>query len=230
MRNSKPPKTVANTLGGYVLRATAEAHVARTGEPDDFVDEFQGDVLAWQGEQRRVRAGRFRVLIVRLGDAFEAGMPFLHVFDDHSDELLEYWKPLFNPNESDFKEAISREFDIFHINLMVLDHVEILPAHRGRFLALAVASKLIEMFAGGCGLVVCKPFPLQLSRAGNPEKAWSTRMKLADFDQQSTRATARLRDYWGKLGFARVGRSPIYALSLSISRPRIEEICGLELY
>ena len=111
----------------------------------------------------------FGCYYVRLDDAFEARERFADVFDAHSQELWEYGKALVDPKRQDFKMLIQREYEPFQGNVLILDQIQILPAHRGRKLGLAVASKLIEMFGHGCGIVACKPFPLQLSGIADGE-------------------------------------------------------------
>jgi len=139
----------------------------------------------------------------------EAGQPAVDVFDAHSGELSECWAALFDPKTAHFKQAVQDNYEPFRRDLLLLDLIEVLPAHRRRFLGLRIASTLIDVFGGGCGLVACKPFPLQLREGIESEAGFSAKMKFGEMEQNATVELRRIRKYWSKLGLTRVGRTPV---------------------
>ena len=61
-------------------------------------------------------------------------------------------------------------------NVLILDTIELLPAHRGRReLASFAAWHFIELFDTGCGFVACEPFPMQYGLVGE-DAEWRARM------------------------------------------------------
>ncbi len=205
MAASTPHETIDPVNGYYTLGIGLEMGIAPTEQPDDVVDTYEGDVLFHLEESDKpIQAGRFRAFRVRLGDAPE---PFFRIFDAHSHELLQYWEALFNHKTDKLKQKIQDEYQVFQHDILILDMIQILPAHRGRGLGLAVASRLIETLGGGCGLVACKPFPLQLNPDLCRDGEFKAKMQLDEFERDEETAFGRIRKHWSKLGFERVGRS-----------------------
>jgi hypothetical protein len=226
MSADRPQGTKLLPDGYYKVRIGIETRISPPSEPDDAVDSFEGDILFYRHETKRTRAGRFRVFHVRLGDSPSATS---EIFDAHSSELVEYWDVLFDSKTDDLKQTIQDDYQVAQSDILILDTIEVLPIHRGRGLGLAVASRLIDVLGGGCGLVACKPFPLQLNPDSLADEEFRAKMQLDDFEQDEKAAFRRIRKHWGKLGFERVGRSPVFILSLTYCRPNIEDLCALDI-
>jgi len=113
----------------------------------------------------------------------------------------------------------------------VLDMIEVLPEHRGRHLGIAVASRLIDILGQGAGIVVCKPFPLQFNPNFHDDKtSFIADMRFEEFETSEEVALRRIRKYWSKLGFKKIGGRYVYGLSLSKLRPKLDEICDVNLH
>src|SRR6185437_7168848 len=88
--------------------------------------------------------------------------------------------------------------------ILLLTRMEIKPEYRGHGAGLVAIRALIDVFGRGCGLVVCKPFPLQYKD------------EVAEADRKEfEKALEKLRKYWSRLGFQRVAETDLYALSLA---------------
>jgi hypothetical protein len=202
-----PDEDEDDQWGYYAVRLIAEEALVPTGNDADFIDEYEGRILYYHQTTTRQRVGRFRASVVRLDDALEAGIPSFELFDGHSQEFAEIWAALFDPKTEDLKDAIRNEFDVFSSSILVLERIEVLPAHRGRSVGLAVASKLIDMLGGMGGLVVCVPSPLQFVEKPASKDSFRSQMRFEDFPTDRSSVFRRLRHYWSTLGFKQVGSS-----------------------
>ncbi len=220
MGQAKHPRTF---LDNYEIRLSAEKLLAASGSPHDFVDVFDGEVIFDNGSVS-CTAGTIRASIAHVEAAEEAGAGLFDVFDCHSDQLHECWCALFDPRTSQFRHGL--QLEPFPRDVLLVDRIELQPSHRGRCLGLVVASKLIDMLSGGCGVAACKPFPLQFVGAEGTRGDTRTGAEPERAARDAAAATRRLRKHWSRLGFSRVRRSSIFALSLSLVRPKIHEILG----
>jgi hypothetical protein len=222
--------------GYYTLRYWVETLVtaAKRDSDADFVDEVFGSILFHREGTPRLRAGRFRAYHVRLDDAAGLERPAFEILDGHNQALSKVCSALHDPKTGDLRDSIGDKFDVISRDLLVLGAIEILPAHRAKALGLAVASRLIDMLAGPASLVACCPAPLQFC----PEYGDSARrnsrflasMRMEDLPRNRPQSLRRLRAYWSRLGFTRVGRSMIYILSTSHPRPKLGGFCDTNLF
>jgi hypothetical protein len=106
--------------------------------------------------------------------------------------------------------------------------IEILPAHRGCGLGLAVASRLIDLYGAGCAVVACKPFASQFASGEPKDRDFYEGMRFDDLSRARARSFAKLRRYWARLGFRRAGRTDYFSLPMSLRRPKLDDICDLD--
>jgi hypothetical protein len=220
--------------GCYAIRSWVETPI-RGVEPDlAFVDEFVGSIQFYRDDGKRERVGRFRVYQIRLSHAWEAGWSPYDVLGSHSPQLNRYAHPLIDPKSGDFYDSIIDEFEVQSGKILALDCIEILPAHRGKGLGLAVASRLIDLLSGTpMVLVVCCPLPTQFCPTygdlDRPDERFRAAMQFDRLPKSAPRSIGKLRPYWSKLGFRRVAKTDVYALSTSLLNPKLEDICNVSL-
>lgn len=229
MATVKQQKAKKRPDGFFSFKMSLETSLMHMDAPEDFVDVYDGKILFHGEYANRRTAGKIRAFVIRVGDGEAAGMPAREVFD-HTGELHDYWKVLFDPRSDDFKQSVLKNFEMCFGDVLILDLIEVLPAYRGNGLGLAVASQMIEVLGRGCGLVACKPFPLQFNAGFEHDEKFRDKMKFAELEKNRTTAMRQIRDYWSKLGFRRVGRSYVYALSTALSRPTIQELSEVNLF
>jgi GNAT superfamily N-acetyltransferase len=194
---------------------------------EDFIDEYRGEVCWYEDEDDDpVPAGLFRASVVRVADALAGGDDPFMVCDGHSRELLDCCEAVLDPDTRDFRDEILAEFPPMGSDVLYLERIVLHPEHRGRGLGLAVASRLIDLLAGGCGLVACLPCPLQFLRDTGRTEGWA-HISLDGLEADRGVAYRKLRSYWRKAGFRRIGRTGFYALSTAIRRPAIKELCPI---
>jgi hypothetical protein len=78
---------------------------------------------------------------------------------------------------------------------------------------LAAINRTIDILGPACGLVACKPWPLQFTPAFARDGKALKRLKAPGVGQDE--AVRNLRAYWSKLGFWPVGETGIYLLGMA---------------
>ena len=92
-------------------------------------------------------------------------------------------------------------------------HGDIRPKFRGMGVGSAAIDRTIDIFGPACGLVACKPWPLQFTPAFARDGKALKRLKAPGVGQDE--AVRNLRAYWSKLGFWPVGETGIYLLGMA---------------
>jgi hypothetical protein len=119
--------------------------------------------------------------------------------------MHDVYAALFDPDADDLRARFEASSDV-----LVLDYVLLSPKWRGLGVGLLAVRKLLDLLGGGCGLVVSSIAPL------NPDsreffdvpEGWIPRPA----DEE---ARKKLRRYFGRMGFGRIGRRDLDGLSLS---------------
>lgn len=189
---------------------------AATEDLSRFVYTMDGRILLTDVEDRETEAGHFTVTMVDATGAMDEGVPAFDLFDT-SASLFEYYLALYDSRTSDYKRSALTAAGCDYIplaNLLVIDRLFLYPEYRGHGLGLAALIEIVRRHRYGAGLIALKPFPLQFechNRAQDtPERQ---RLRLDDFDLTQEKAMAKLRRYYGRLGFKRVPRTEYMVLS-----------------
>src|ERR1700686_2298183 len=137
----------------------------------DFVHSILGRITAEPESGGKEDAGHIGASLVQFGEALDHGISAERLGDGISGDISEYWEHLFDVETGYPKEEIQNEFEVVDLDLLIIDHIEIHPKFRGLRIAESAIHRTIDIFGTGCGLVACKPWPLQFtpSVAGDPE-------------------------------------------------------------
>jgi hypothetical protein len=192
----------------FVLRAELHESAEK-----DFAHSIVGRIIAEPEGGGKQDAGQIGASLVQFGEALDHGITAERLGDGICGDISEYWEHLFDAETGYPKEEIQNEFEVVDLNLLIIDYVAICPKFRGLRIAESAIHRTIDIFGTGCGLVGCKPWPLQFtpSVADNPEAL----KKLAPPNVGKAEAIRKLRSYWSRLGFWPLGNTGIYLLSLS---------------
>ncbi len=87
------------------------------------------------------------------------------------------------------------------MNVLIVDRLEILPEFRGKKIGRACLLWCLRQYAHDCGVLALKCFPLQFESAGISERAWRRKMELGKLSKDRKGSSAKLRKYYGSLGF-----------------------------
>ena len=207
-----------------VLRTQGSLHP--DGEPGEFVSEYTGVITCADDETGVVtKVGRVSALRVHAALAHNAGEHLLDVCDCHSGELHYLHTLLYEPDQYHFREGLMARFEATESDLLVLDYIMLNPKWRGLRLGLLAVRKFVDLIGGGCGLVVSEIAPLRpdAHKALRVPAKWLPRLSSKD---DARDGAVRLRRYFRRMGFRRLGRTPYYAMSLNQVTPTASELLG----
>jgi hypothetical protein len=207
-----------------VVRTRGSLHP--DGEPTNFVSEFSCVITCTDDETGEVsKVGKAHALRVHAGLAQNAGETLYNVCDAHSHELHALQTLLYEPDGYSFWPGLVHRFDATESDLLVLDFVVISPRWRKLKLGLLAVRRLVDLVGCGCGLAVSLIAPLRhdAHRLLKVPGSWLPKHKCK---QERKEATVRLRRYFRRMGFRRLGRSPYYALPMNRVTPTAEELLG----
>jgi hypothetical protein len=192
-------------------------------EPEQYIVGVSGVLVHKLEDGSDSVVGSLRAQLVQVGRALDDGYPIHDVFDT-TQELCELWDAFYEPQTSEFKEAVAAQFDTVALDILYLSVIEIDPKHRDAGLGLAAVSRCIDVWGPSEGLVACKPFPLQFDSVnqGRPDRC--EQIGAPNFVKDRRLATQKLVAYWRRLGFKRLRRTPYAALSMTYPRPSIDDV------
>jgi hypothetical protein len=131
--------------------------------------------------------------------------------------------------DSRSETEIQDEYQASGSDLLVIDCLEIRPRWRGLGVGPAAVDRTIDTFGPGCGMIACKPWPLQFTPAFARDQKALKRLKAPGVGRDE--AIRKLRAYWSRLGFWPLGETGIYVLGmaqrgLNESRKKSETLAG----
>jgi hypothetical protein len=192
----------------FVLRA--ELHESAE---TDFVHSIAGRIIAEPEGGGKEDAGQLGASLVQFGEALDHGISAERLGDGISGDISEYWENLFDVETGYPKEEIQNEFELADLDLLIIDYVAIQPKFRGLGIAESAIHRTIDIFGSGCGMVACKPWPLQFTPSVAEDQEALKRLALPNVSKGE--ALRKLRSYWSRLGFWPLGNTGIYLLSVS---------------
>jgi hypothetical protein len=192
------------------IHAEIESHFPRT-EPADWALEIRGSILLIEGAQGRVghasqtEIGTMRAFLIQVREARRAGLQASTVLKAKGFATSEYTR-LFDKTE--WRKRVRKKFDPRSADLLILDRIELQPEYRGQGFGLLAVRCVIEMFGLRCGLIACKPYPLQFEGSNQ----WRPPAQASGPAKSLRKARRKLRWYWACAGFERVPGTMLYAL------------------
>jgi len=196
------------------LELTLSTALRENLEADDFVQSIHGRILVQKDpDATEQMVGYVSASLLQFGSALERGVNADQLGDGISGDIAEYWELLFDPETGRWKDDLQTEFEIDRTDLLIVDCIELQQGLRGLGIGLLAVERVIELFGVGCGLVACKPWPLQFAPAfaTNAQKLDLLKPPATDLDI----SVRKLRTYWSKAGFWPVGNGGIYVMSTS---------------
>jgi GNAT superfamily N-acetyltransferase len=172
------------------------------GEPDDFITVYRGDVIAI-GDDDEQKIGIVSIYMVERGRALDEGQSLFEIMDCLDADSYDCFENLFDSETEELKPQVTHlcsEDRQFQHDLMLIERLELIPDYRGQGIGKAVALRVIQKLGTNCGVIACKPFPLQF--AG-----------LSAKDKQPTgerAAQKKVREFWQVVGFVRLPGTEYY--------------------
>jgi hypothetical protein len=208
-----------------IVRTRCSLHT--DGDPDQFISGYEA-VIVCEGEDGvRRKVGRIVARRVNAGVASDYGESLFEVCDCHSQEMHELHTLLYKPGTYLFKKSLMRRFLAVQPDLLVVEYVVLNPKWRGLKVGLLAVRRLVDLVGGGCGLVVADISPLlrDAHKALKVPERWLPEHKT---DDESKAATVKLRRYFRRMGFERLGRTPYYILPTALKTPNADELLRLD--
>jgi hypothetical protein len=216
----KPTKTLAerpketdsdeNVVASVEFVIRTELHDSAEA---DFVHSILGTIIAEPENRGKQDAGHIGASLVQFAEALDHGISGERLGDGISGDIAEYWEHLFDVETGYPKEEIQNEFEVVDLDLLIIDYVAIYPEFRGLGIAESAIHRTIDIFGTGCGLVACKPWPLQFTPSVAGDQEALKRLALPNVSKGE--ALRKLRSYWSRLGFWPLSNTGIYLLSVS---------------
>jgi GNAT superfamily N-acetyltransferase len=180
----------------------------------DFVHSILGKIFA-KSEDSGVEeeAGYIRASLVQFGEAMDHGISAERLGDGIDGNIAEYWELLFDLDTGCWKEEVQDEYEASGFDLLIIDCMEISPKFRGTGVGPIAVGRIIDIFGPVCGLVACKPWPLQFAAAFARDRKALNRLKAPSVGRDES--IRKLRAYWSRLGFWPLGETGIYLLGMA---------------
>jgi GNAT superfamily N-acetyltransferase len=180
----------------------------------DFVHSILGRVFAKSEDLRDEEdAGYIRASLVQFGEAMDHGISTERLGGGVEESIAEYWELLFDLETGYWREEIQNEYEASGCDLLIIDCLEIHPRWRGLGVGAATVDRTIDIFGPGCGLVACKPWPLQFTPGFARDQKALTRLKAPGVGRDE--AVRKLKAYWSRLGFWPLGETGIHLLGMA---------------
>src|SRR3954470_23099647 len=144
----------------------------------DFVHSIVGKVSAKsERDENKEAAGYIKASLVQFGEALDHGISTERIGDGIDGCIAEYWELLCNADTGYWKQEIQEEYEASGTDLLIIECIEIRPRFRGTRVASAAVDRTIDIFGPVCGLVACKPWPLQFTPAFAHDRKALKRLK-----------------------------------------------------
>jgi len=176
-----------------ILKYEIHSYLPTGQNPEEYLFNIRFQVIGLN-EGREIVLGEGHATQVRLEQARYDHASLYEIFDVDQG-LTNVARTLFDTDFTDYHPDARKRFEdnFFGEDILIVRKLILAPQFRGQKIGLAVLHRVITDFGLGCGMVVIKPYPLS-----GPVKS----------------GCEKLRKYWARLGFKRLGRSDFWALSL----------------
>lgn len=145
--------------------------------------------------------GTLKAVRVHVVDALEEGVDLFDLFDTIQ-EAHDASVDLFDESYSDFAPQILEEFEDtwFCQDILLIQEITVKPFAWGQRVGVSALYRFMKDHMADCSFVVLKPYPLQVSEAyKDPDRR--VPLALDRFTQDESKATRKLEQVYGTLGF-----------------------------
>ena len=222
---NEPKKNIVASIEFTVRASLHEQYVDA-----DFVHSIVGKISAKSEDRENEEdVGYIKGSLVQFGEAMDHGISTERLGDGIDGNIAEYWELLFDLDTGCWKEEVQNEYEASGCDLLIIDCMEISPKFRGTGVGPIAVDRTIDIFGPVCGLVACKPWPLQFTPAFARDQKALKRLKAPGVGRDE--AVRKLRAYWSRLGFWPLGETGIHVLGTAQrgsngSRKKSETLAG----
>ena len=133
--------------------------------------------------------------------------------DSIDDAVHECYAAIFDPKTGDWSQQVDGLFEDGLINrdVLFIAKLELDQPHRGKGIGAKVVRETLATFGSHCGLVACKPFPLQHNNW--EDEAKKEVREAPGYEQRRMKDFARVAEFWAGCGFVKLPESDFYVYS-----------------
>jgi GNAT superfamily N-acetyltransferase len=149
----------------------------------------------------RKKAGSIDARLVQVDRAMEEGVSLYDAMDSIDADCEECYWALFDKTQ-EWNSAIEKLYgeEPMHGDVLFTQRLKLDAAFRGKGIGARVVRATISTFGSGCGLVICRPLPLQY--CGQEETEESATQRAADLN--------KVRKFWRSCGFRQLPKSDYF--------------------
>jgi len=180
-------------------------------EPCRIVPALRGEILEFEGESdNEVRIGQIDAYLVLRGRALNEQESLFEAMDSIDSSVFECYEALFDPETDDWNQSVHDLYkdQIMGLDVLFIESIQLDANYRGKGIGAQVVRETIATFGTHCGLITCKPFPLQYSNWEDEEHI--EMRQQPGFEEKRLADFARLARFWTDLGFVRLDDSDFY--------------------
>jgi len=192
------------------IRFTIEVN-CENEEPDRVIPAIDGEILARVGDSdEETKIGSVHAYLVLRGRALNERLSLFEAMDSISQSVFDCYAALFDVETDEWSLSVEALYNgqIMESDVLFIERIELDAAFQGKGIGAQVVHETIATFASSCGLVACKPFPLQYenwedeSRNAIRQEPGFEEKRIADF--------ASVANFWTDLGFRKLPDSDFY--------------------
>lgn len=147
-----------------------------------FIQHIFADITLQHGDRREEQIGSIEAIKLLIGAARNNGAG-THLFNMDED-IQDIGAKIWDFEKQDLNDKI-RQFKADHYqgsDILILDHIELTPAYRGKEIGRYAIKDLYNNFIEGCSLFVARLDPYRIEKAQDPEKPKSIARLVAFFN------------------------------------------------
>lgn len=182
-------------------------------EPDRIILRFDGTIFVCADEcATMTNIGHISVNVIQRGRAINEGVDLCDAMDARSSTTEECFVALFNTKTHEWNHSVEEIYGgICENDVLFIESLELTKNYRGDGIGARVVRETIATLGSNCGLVVCKPFPLQYS--GWMAEENKARRERPDVEKKRLADFRKVQEFWERLGFQPLRGSDFYAFS-----------------
>jgi GNAT superfamily N-acetyltransferase len=180
-----------------------------------FIRTFVGSIYelidneASDDDLKEVPVGTVNVILIQRDRIVDAEESLFEAMEENSHETCECFESIFDFESNDWNAEIESLYEpemLGPFNLLLIEKIEVNHDWRGKGIGSSVIREVVSIFRSSCGLICCKPFPLQYS-------GWQEREETTKQKNEREEAFHRIKEFWKSLGFRDVPGSEFVVFS-----------------
>lgn len=190
-------------------------------EPSCIVPAVRGEIFEFEGESdKEVRIGQIDAYLVLRGRALNEHESLFEAMDSIDSSVFECYEALFDPETDDWNQSVQDLYkdQILGLDVLFIQSIQQDTNYRGKGIGAQVVRETIATLGSHCGLIACKPFPLQYSNWEDDEH--SEMRQQPGFEEKRLADFARVARFWTDLGFVGLNDSDFYAYAPELIQQR----------